>query len=175
MPAPQRKTPSRRRLWFLYGWGLAACLVAVYGSVTGDSLLAVRESAEMLTNNYDPANGRKIAKRAGRYLGVHYVWGGTTTSGFDCSGFTRYVYKSVGYRIPRNARGQYSRMHPVHEPGMGDLVFFRTRGGSAISHVGIYVGKRKFIHAPRPGKTIRYDNLDTTYWKKAYVGARSIR
>ena len=169
-----RRLPRPRRVWFFYGWIFAAMVVAAYGSFGGEDLLAVRESAEMLTNKYDPTNGRKIAKTAHKYLGVDYVWGSTTTSGFDCSGFTRYVYKTVGYRIPRNARSQYRRMHPIKEPSMGDLVFFKTRGAT-ISHVGIYVGKRRFIHAPRPGKTIRYDSLDSKYWKKAYVGARTIR
>lgn len=167
--------PSPKRWWALYGWGLAACFVALYGSFSGDQILAVRETLEMQTNSYDPANGRKIVKRASKYLGVGYVWGGTTASGFDCSGFTRYIYKSVGYRIPRNARGQFKHMHPIKEPGVGDLVFFRTRPGPAISHVGIYVGKRKFIHSPRPGHSIRYDSMDSKYWKTRYMGARTIR
>lgn len=167
--------PARRRLWFLYGWGMAAAMVALYSGLSSEDLLAVRESAAMLANKYDPANGRKIAKKAHEYLGVDYVWGGTTADGFDCSGFTRHVYHAVGYRIPRNARGQYKRMHPVTEPGMGDLVFFRTSGNGSISHVGIYVGQGRFIHAPRPGKQIQYDRLESKYWKAAYAGARSIR
>ncbi len=165
----------RPRLWFLYGWGLLACLVALYGSFSGGALLAVRETAEIATNSYDPANGRKIVRRARQYLGLEYVWGGTTTSGFDCSGFTRYIYGSVGYRIPRNAVAQFRLMTPVDEPGMGDLVFFKTGGDGAVSHVGIFVGNRTFIHSPRPGHSIRHDSLDTPYWKDAYIGARTIR
>lgn len=104
-------------------------------------------------------------------IGKEYVWGGTSPSGFDCSGFSQYVYKQEGIEIPRTALQQYDTLTPVKYPEPGDLVFFRTHGHH-VSHVGIYLGNGYFIHSPKTGENIRVDKLSAAYWKERYAGAR---
>ena len=118
-------------------------------------------------------DGGGIAKLAERYLGVPYKPGGHSPAGFDCSGLTSFVYDEAGYSIPRSASAQYSALRPVRVPEVGDLVFFRTMGNS-VSHVGIYIGNYKFIHAPSSGKTVSIADMRIQYWKSSYAGARTI-
>tara|TARA_Y100001937_G_scaffold122491_2_gene183653 strand:- start:4526 stop:5041 length:516 start_codon:yes stop_codon:yes gene_type:complete len=118
-------------------------------------------------------DGGGIARLAEQYLGVPYRPGGYSPSGFDCSGLTSYVYKEAGYSIPRSASSQYTALRPVRVPEVGDLVFFRIDGKS-ISHVGIYVGNYRFIHAPSSGKNVSLADLRLKYWKNTYAGARTI-
>jgi cell wall-associated NlpC family hydrolase len=110
---------------------------------------------------------------------VRYVRGGRNPStGFDCSGFVRYVFeRALGLQLPNNSASQYLIGHIVHRNDMqpGDLVFFRTadrRGKGRISHVGIYVSDGRFIHSPRRGESVRVDNLSDSYWAKRFAGAR---
>jgi len=110
---------------------------------------------------------------------VRYVRGGRDPStGFDCSGFVRYVFeRALGLELPNNSASQYLIGHIVHRNDMqpGDLVFFRTadrRGKGRISHVGIYVSDGRFIHSPRRGESVRVDNLSDSYWAKRFAGAR---
>ena len=111
------------------------------------------------------------------FVGVRYRRGGDSAdSGFDCSGFTRYVYEtSLGLVLPRRADEQASAAGLVTVPRSdlkpGDLVFFNTMKRT-FSHVGIYVGDNRFIHAPRSGKDIRTDSLDLAYWAQRFTGAR---
>lgn len=117
-------------------------------------------------------NGPGIVGIAKQFLGTPYQYGGVAPTGFDCSGFTGYVYKKSGYRLPRGVQDQYNKMYPVRVPKVGDLIFFNVSG--QVSHVGLYVGNYTFIHAPSTGKTVSYANLRKKYWKQRYVGARSI-
>ncbi|RDS84740.1 NlpC/P60 family protein [Dyella monticola] len=110
---------------------------------------------------------------------VRYVRGGRDPStGFDCSGFVRYVFeRALGLQLPSNSASQYLIGHIVHRSDMqpGDLVFFRTagrRGHGRVSHVGIYLSEGRFIHSPRRGESVRVDNLDDSYWAKRFAGAR---
>ena len=117
--------------------------------------------------------GNRILQVAKKTLGVPYVFGGKSMKGFDCSGLTSWVYeKSLGIRLPRTAQLQSSvgrRARPVRP---GDLLFFHTdRAG--ISHVGIYVGRGRFVHAPGRNKKVKVDSLKNSYWKKAYRFAKS--
>ncbi len=111
------------------------------------------------------------------FLGVKYRFGGSSAeSGFDCSGFTRYVFEnSLGLILPRRASDQasFSGLLTVNSEELkpGDLVFFNTMR-RAFSHVGIYVGDNKFIHAPRTGANIRIDDLQSSYWQSRFEGAR---
>lgn len=111
------------------------------------------------------ASGQAVLDYAYRFLGTPYVWGGTTPSGFDCSGFTQYVYRHFGVNLPRvsRAQGSYGTKISYSNLQAGDLVFF---GSGGISHVGIYIGGGNMIHSPRPGKsveisTMRYHNFIT--------------
>lgn len=102
------------------------------------------------TNTAKPTvTGNKVVDYAQKLLGTKYVWGGTSTQGFDCSGFTQYVYKKMGINIPRVSRAQASAGSPVSLSNIkpGDLLYFDTNGSGTTSHVGIYMGNGKFIHA----------------------------
>jgi cell wall-associated NlpC family hydrolase len=111
------------------------------------------------------------------FLGVRYVRGGNTAEqGFDCSGFTRYVFeRSLGLVLPRRADEQAKNAGLLNvkqeELKPGDLVFFNTMR-RAFSHVGIYVGEGKFIHAPRAGAEVRIEDMRQAYWAKRFNGAR---
>ncbi|WP_243302290.1 C40 family peptidase [Geothrix oryzisoli] len=109
------------------------------------------------------------------YLGVPYLFGGTTERGFDCSGLTGAVYRLNGLKLPRSSQAQFEVGHPVDldQARAGDLLFFATNGGDRVSHVGLYLGQGTFIHAPRPGQGIREDRLADRYYTRAFVGART--
>ncbi len=131
-----------------------------------------------------PQTVRKVSDAASElvlsamnFLGVRYRRGGTSTEdGFDCSGFTRHVFEnSVGLLLPRRADEQ-ARLPGLATVGRdelrpGDLVFFNTMRRT-FSHVGIYVGDGKFIHAPKPGASVRIEDMREAYWSKRYTGAR---
>ena len=110
-------------------------------------------------------------------VGIHYRLGGTDPeSGLDCSGFVQLVYReSVGKLLPRTAREQSEVGNVVdrNELKPGDLVFFNTMR-RAFSHVGIYLGDNRFLHAPRTGSEIRVEDMNQSYWVKRYNGARRV-
>jgi hypothetical protein len=117
-----------------------------------------------------------IVMTAKQYLGVPYRWGGESPdTGFDCSGLTMVVYQLNGLDLPRSSRQQWQAGEPVQRSQLnrGDLVFFATSGGRRVSHVGIYTGNGKFLHAPRRGRKIQVSSLSNTYYKARYLGARS--
>ncbi|UCC56492.1 MAG: C40 family peptidase [Gammaproteobacteria bacterium] len=117
----------------------------------------------------------KGAAIAQSMAGSPYRYGGATPRGFDCSGLVYYAYRKAGISVPRTTREQYkySERIGLSDIHRGDLLFFRlsTRG---ISHVGIYTGNGKFIHAPSSGKRVSYARLDNAYWKKRLLAAGRI-
>lgn len=121
------------------------------------------------------AMGQRVLQVAQRYLGRPYRYGGSSSRGFDCSGFALHVYQRVGIKLPHSsgAQARVGKPVPRHQLQPGDLVFFRTRG-SRISHVGIYIGNGKFIHASSARGRVRIDSLNEGYYKRRYAGARRV-
>lgn len=138
-------------------------------SQIGSQLSVVKDKAG------DQAAG--MVEQAMGLLGVPYRRGGTSEkTGFDCSGFVRHLYeKSVGQILPRRAVDQARATEVIERDELkpGDLVFFNTMR-RAFSHVGIYVGDGKFIHAPRSGKAVNIDDMRSAYWQKRFNGARRV-
>jgi cell wall-associated NlpC family hydrolase len=138
-------------------------------------LAAQVEASPMVQQMRDTAS--ELVLSAMNFLGVRYRRGGTSAEqGFDCSGFTRYVFEhSVGLVLPRRADQQAKEAGLMDirkdELRPGDLVFFNTMR-RAFSHVGIYVGEGKFIHAPRAGGEVRVEDMRAAYWTKRFNGAR---
>jgi len=118
--------------------------------------------------------GAIAARTAERFVGIPYRWGGdTVVEGMDCSGFVRAVYNLCGVNIPRTSREQYRVGDVVAKDELkdGDLVFFGS-SLDEITHVGIFVGSGRFVHAPRRGDDIKVSTLDETYFLKRFVGAK---
>ncbi len=125
----------------------------------------------------DPARANAVLMRAISLVGTPYRWGGNTPeSGFDCSGLVNYVYRDMlDLRLPRTSRELADVQGPRVDPAQlasGDLVFFGS--GDQVSHVGIYVGEGRFVHAPNAGGTVRLDRLDGSWWREHYSGARRL-
>ncbi|HLS51822.1 MAG TPA: C40 family peptidase [Burkholderiaceae bacterium] len=118
-----------------------------------------------------------LATTALQQLGIKYKFGGgSPNTGFDCSGLVRYAAeKSLGLKLPRSSAQMARQGTPVKRTELkkGDLVFFNTRG-HRFSHVGIYLGDKKFVHSPRSGSVVRIESMDIAYWKKRYNGARRL-
>ena len=117
-----------------------------------------------------------IVQTAHNFIGVPYRWGGESVEeGFDCSGFTMTVYKLNGLDLPRSSRAQWQKGVPVSRSRLqkGDLVFFRTTKSKRISHVGIYAGNGRFIHAPGRGDHVQSASLDNRYFKTRFTGAKT--
>jgi len=125
----------------------------------------------------DPQAANAVLMRAIGLVGTPYRYGGNTPeSGFDCSGLVAYVYREMlDLKLPRTSRDLAAVQGPKIEPtrlAAGDLVFFGSRG--SVSHVGIYVGEGRFVHAPSTGGTVRLDSLGGAYWKDHYTGAKRV-
>ena len=117
--------------------------------------------------------GEEIASYVREFIGVPYVWGGESTSGFDCSGLVSFVFGHFGIPLGHSSYDQYDQGTPVSRNSLipGDLVFFSS-DGSGPSHVGIYIGNGEFVDAENPG--VRVASLDSSYWSSCYYGAKRI-
>lgn len=145
-------------------------------------------SATLAAPDESPVQTSFIARAASRvettleraldFIGIRYKRGGSTPeTGFDCSGFVKYLYdETLGLVLPHNAKAisQSGEKVDKNELRPGDLVFFNTMR-RAFSHVGIYLGDNKFIHAPRAGARVRIEDMNARYWSRRYNGARRIQ
>ncbi|MDR3562576.1 MAG: C40 family peptidase [Negativicutes bacterium] len=141
---------------------------AAYAAVEGQAVTAFGKEAAK------PIKGEAIVATALKYRGVPYKFGGTTSKGFDCSGFVWYVFDLNGVKLPRTADKQFETGKPVAQKDLqpGDVVFFTTYEKGA-SHCGIYAGNGNFIHASSShGVTVT--PLGDSYWKPRYLGARRL-
>jgi len=117
-----------------------------------------------------------LVQTAREFIGVPYLWGGTSPeTGFDCSGLAMTVYQLNGLDLPRHSATQYDAGNPIDKKNLqkGDLVFFATNGDGKVSHVGIYIGNGRFIHAPSRGKNIRIESMSCNFFARRFVGART--
>lgn len=151
--------------------GIAVPRRTADGQSQGDAPAPVVNDAENITDL------RKALLAAAMSLrNVRYVRGGHDPStGFDCSGFVRYVFShAIGLQLPSNSASQFLAGLKVKRADMkpGDLVFFRTHGKHRISHVGIYISNGRFIHSPTTGKSVEISSLDNSYWAKRFAGAK---
>ena len=143
-------------------------------SSTKTSKNTASQATAQTTNVPASSNGSSIVATAKQYLGSKYTYGGSSPStGFDCSGFTSYVFKQHGISLNRTAAAQYSNGVAVSRANLqpGDLVMF---GKSGINHVAIYIGGGQIIHASTPSTGVRIDSLSTGYYNNNYVGARRV-
>lgn len=119
--------------------------------------------------------GEKIVQEVKKYLGVNYVWGGTTPRGFDCSGLTQYVCNTLGIKIMRVADDQWKASGTYvsrNELQPGDLVYFGS--GNHATHTGVYVGDGQMIHAPHTGDVVRYASIDNSYFASRFLGGKRV-
>jgi len=156
---------ARQRAEELRGKGI----IEVFHIVAPDPYAAAHHRGDLYVRE-------RIVESAGTFVGVPYLWGGTVPeTGFDCSGLTMAAYRLNGLDLPRTTREQFMAGDPVQKGRMAkaDLVFFGIHKKGTASHVGIYIGDGKFIHAPGRGKIIRIDSLSNAYFRQHFLGARS--
>ena len=150
------------------GTAVSADALKVAQDIAGEDTPVVKEPSKTL--------GEQIVAKAKTCMGVPYVRGGQSMKGFDCSGLVYYVLKNLGYSPNRTSADQYKMGTYVSKSKLqpGDLVFFAGTYKSGISHVGIYIGDGKFIHAPHSGDVVKISDLNSSYYKSHYYGARRI-
>lgn len=153
--------------------------LTIYGGKTPSKTTSTHQSLSGRSEGLSGAIGsgvfgEQVVGYAKEFLGAHYVWGGESPAGFDCSGLIQFTYGHFGVSLPRDSYSQYNVGSSVSEGNLlpGDLVFFDTDGGGA-SHVGLYVGGGTFISAA--GSSVRVSSLYSSYWSGHYVGARRVR
>lgn len=155
------------------GWYDVTCKYGTEGYIRSDFLDLTA------SNTASSASGNSIVDTAMQHLGTRYVYGGASPSGFDCSGFTMYVYKQFGYSLPHTATGQWqsgigTRVYSISELQPGDLVFFNDpsrNAGKACSHAGIYIGNGQHIHASSSrSNSVIISDLTSGYYNTYFVG-----
>lgn len=160
------------------------CLLLLAISVAGVSACSWEQAATISDRRAEPAVvyeprrspvshvGQQAAAVAARQIGIPYRYGGSTPRGFDCSGLVQYAYQRAGKAMPRTTAQLWAGTYPVNRDDIqvGDLLFFRIDG--KMSHVGMYLGDNRFVHAPSTGKVVSIANLSSDYYRKAFIRAR---
>jgi murein DD-endopeptidase len=150
----------------IWGFMLQGC------SSTPSSVSRTASSPPSQVSSPPASIGDEIAMRAISLLGAPYKWGGAGPTDFDCSGLVQFIHDQLGIHAPRTAAEQFSAARPVRMSGLepGDLLFFRIKG-SRVSHVAIYTGEGRFIHAPQTGRPVELRMLDDEYYRPRLAGA----
>ncbi len=168
--------------WLCFLLLVCAQAHAAPGSTRSDEIDRILQERGLLTQlqevRHDVADRTTtLVSTAMGFLGVPYRRGGSNAdTGFDCSGFVRTIFEQAkGLALPRRANEQAAATEVIDKKDLqpGDLVFFNTMR-RAFSHVGIYVGDGKFIHAPRSGATVRVEDMSGSYWQRRFNGARRV-
>lgn len=147
------------------------------GTGNEESSGTVSEEASSDPVQEETSLGQSIVQYASSFIGIKYIYGGNTPEeGFDCSGFTKYVFSYVNINLERTAASQALQGTEASRDSLvaGDLVFFATSGSSTINHVGIYIGEGKFIHAPSTGNHVTITSLSDSYYVKTFATARRV-
>jgi cell wall-associated NlpC family hydrolase len=166
-------------LWALAFPAAAASAPLPSGEIDPEPLSLEAEHAALLLDSVE--HGVRPARRTGqpriaaialRYLGIPYRWAGASPAGFDCSGFVMYVYGRVGTSLPHSSAQQWSLGRPITRDRLepGDVVFFHGLG-----HVGIFVGRGRFVHSPQTGDVVKISRFTEGRYGSSYVGARRYR
>lgn len=140
------------------------------GYVHSDYVKIIEEASAVSSASGD---GQKIVDWAMEFLGTSYIYGGSSPKGFDCSGFTYYLFNNSGYKITRTASSQWNDGTEISKDDLmvGDLVFFSSDSSNSIEHVGIYIGDGQFIHSSSGGGCVRINDLSDYYYTKNWYGA----
>ena len=143
------------------------------GLLLAIALLASGCASNPATDAPTRAAALNASEIAAAMVGKPYRYGGSTPRGFDCSGLVYYSYRRAGLDVPRSTRSQRSGSQKVSQSRLtrGDLLFFNQEGKRS-SHVGIYLGDDRFVHAPSSGKRVRIDSFNDPYWQEHFVDAR---
>ena len=143
------------------------------GYVSSEYLSKNKPSSGGNGNSSNSNRGERIASKAKGLLGCQYEYGATGPRKFDCSGFTQYVYRQCGVSIPRTSSSQFNSRNSVSKSNLrvGDLVFYDTNNSGGVSHVGIYLGSGRMIHAANSKDDVCIDSINSTYYSKRYKGA----
>jgi len=157
----------QRSLFRFFAPALAATAL---GLTSCSSLPRGPDGAPDIAQPADPVR-TQVVFTAMQMVGVPYRWGGSTPQGFDCSGLVQYAYSNAGLRLPRTAAAQMDASAPVtlENAQAGDLLFFRD--GSRTSHVAIYLGDGRFVHAPSTGNQVSLDSFGNAYWRMRFARA----
>ncbi len=143
---------------------------AAWANPAAEGLEAPTQATAETANEAHPA-----VRMARSMLGIPYVRGGIDPlRGFDCSGLVYYIFNQLEVRVPRMSRDLFHRFEKIAKTELqpGDLLFFHTY--ARLSHVGIYIGQGRFIHAPRTGEKVSIESMDSSYYRKRYAGARRV-
>ena len=156
------------------GIGLAAALTVPLGgnalftragsAVAPPAAAATTVVAPPLDEHAPVKFGDRVLHVASEFRGTPYRLGGTTPHGFDCSGFTRFVYRKFHKRLPRTAEEQFEHAQRVTDPQIGDLIFYHAGRNGHVYHVGIYAGPGRVWHAPHPGDRVREGKIYSSHW-----------
>lgn len=147
---------------------------ATFATSSKSSKSSSSDTASEASSSSSSNKGQAIVNEAKKYLGVKYVWGGTSPKGFDCSGLVQYVCNKLGISVSRTSAAQATNGKAVSKSNLqpGDLVFFAS--GGRVHHVGIYIGNGQMIHAPQTGDVVKISSIETPYRQKQYAGARRV-